>query len=162
MRLNDFDPEFSVKEEWGGCCILHIYAQCLSLWSSRYLYCNSLMYFFYFTWTLECRCIFKSFLFMIFILVCAAVYRARFKATWKLKSVLQMHLHRCHVLILFVLFKSIYMVTYQNLISSRISQQGQGERESREVMVPISSNLLTVIPLQSLFVVIALLLNLTP
>lgn len=95
---------------------------------------------------------------MIFILVCAAVYRARFKATWKLKSVL----HSCHVLILFVLFKSIYMVTYQNLSSSRISQQGQGERESREVMVPISSNLLTVIPLQSLFVVIALLLNLTP
>lgn len=99
---------------------------------------------------------------MIFILVCAAVYRARFKATWKPKSVLQMHLHRCHVLILFVLFKSIYMVTYQNVSSSRISQQGQGERESREVMVPISSNLLTVIPLQSLFVVIALLLNLTP
>lgn len=51
--------------------------------------------------------------------------RARFKATWKLKSVLQMHLHRCHVLILFVLFKSIYMVTYQNLSSSRISQKGQ-------------------------------------
>lgn len=106
---------------------------------------------------------FKGFLFMSFILVCAVVYRTRIKATWKLKSVLQMHLHRCHVLTLFVLFKSIYMVTYQNLSSSRISQQGQGERESREVMVhDISSNLLTVIPLQGLFIVIALLLNLTP
>lgn len=100
---------------------------------------------------------------MTFILVCAAVYRARFKATWKLKSVLQMHSHRCHVLILFVLFKSIYKLTYQNLSSARISQQGQGERESREVMIhDISSSHLTVIPLQSLFVVIALLLNLTP
>lgn len=99
---------------------------------------------------------------MTFILVCAAVYRARFKASWKLKILLQMHLHRCHGLILFVLFKRIYMVTHQHLNSSRISQEGQGERESRQVMVYVnSSTLLTVILLQTLFAVISLLLNLT-
>lgn len=64
---------------------------------------------------------------MTFILVCATVYRARFKVSWELKSVLQMHLNRCHDLTLFVLFKYIYMVTYQHLRSSRISQEGQGE-----------------------------------
>lgn len=66
---------------------------------------------------------------------------------------LQMHLHRCHVLILFVIFIRIYVARtsyiYQNLISSRITQQGQGERESREVMAhDISSHLLTVTPVQ--------------
>lgn len=39
-----------------------------------------------------------------------------------------MHLHRCHDLVLFVLFKHIYMVTYQHLNSSRINEEGQGER----------------------------------
>lgn len=65
---------------------------------------------------------------MTFILVCATVYRARFKVSWELKSVLQMRLNRCNGLILFVLFKRIYMVTYQDLGSSRIRQEGQGER----------------------------------
>lgn len=67
---------------------------------------------------------------MTFILACAAVYSARFKAGWKLKRALQMHLHRCRGLVLFFLFKHIYIVGYQHLNSSRISWGRKRDRVS--------------------------------